>query len=101
MPANKHYTLTLEDLETLEALEKRKLLQVPFRLTDRLLALGLIEIAGQIEIDLQPPDRISARGLALLQELRSEEARATAAAGIRGDADEEQLDPDMGAPLLA
>jgi hypothetical protein len=87
------YPITPDDLNILDCLEKRVILQVPFRLVDKLVAAGLIEIA------MMPPDRISARGSALLREQRDAQAQASIAAGLatRGDTATQRLRPNPGA----
>jgi len=97
MLSERNYPITPEDLHILDSLEKRAILQVPFRLTDKLVAAGLIEIA------MIPPDRISARGSALLREQRDAQAQASAVLDLanRGDTGAERRRLDMGAHRLA
>ena len=93
MLRKRNYTITPEDLHILDCLEKRVILQVPFGLVDKLVAAGLIEIA------MMPPDRISARGSALLQEQRDAQAQASAIVGLatRGDSAMQRFRPNSGA----
>lgn len=72
----RNYAITPEDLQILDSLEKRVILQVPFRLMDKLVAAGLIEFS------MTPPDRISTRGCALLREQRDAQAQASAVVGL-------------------
>lgn len=97
MLRKRNYPITPEDLNILDCLEKHLILRVPFRLVDKLVAAGLIEIA------MMPPDRISARGSALLREQRDAQAPASAAAGLttRGDTGAERLRLHMGARRVA
>ena len=65
MASKRDHRITPEDLQVLDCLEKHVILQVPFKLMDKLIAAGLIEVA------MVAPDRISARGSALLADLRN------------------------------
>jgi len=89
----RNYPITPEDLRILDCLEKHVILQVPFALVDKLVAAGLIEIA------MVPPDRISARGSALLREQRDAQAQASAMVGLatRGVTATQRLRPNWGA----
>jgi hypothetical protein len=70
MLREKNYPITSEDLSVLEGLEKGVMLEVPFKLMDKLIAAGLIEVS------MTPPDRLSVRGRALLREQRDAQASA-------------------------
>jgi hypothetical protein len=85
--------ITTEDLHVLDCLEKREIRQVPFKLMDKLIAAGLIEVA------MVPPDRISARGSALLAELRNAAEKPATAGGLaaRDDNPTARLRLDAGA----
>jgi len=93
MLREKNYPITAEDLNVLEGLEKGVMLQVPFQLMDKLIAAGLIEIT------MTPPDRISARGRALLREQRDARAQASELGGhlTRSVIATQRPDPDSGA----
>jgi hypothetical protein len=78
MLREKNYPITAEDLNVLDGLDKGVLLQVPFHLMDKLIAAGLIEVR------MTPPDRLSARGRALLREQRDAQASDLGSHATRG-----------------
>ena len=91
MLRERNYPITPEDLNVLDGLEKGVMLQVPFHLMDKLIAAGLIEIT------MTPPDRISARGSALLREQRDANASALGGYATRSVIATQRPDPDSGA----
>jgi hypothetical protein len=93
MLSERNYPITTEDLNVLDGLEKGVMLQVPFKLMDKLIAAGLIEFT------MTPPDRISARGSALLREQRDARAQESAVAGLatHGVIATQRPRPDSGA----